>query len=475
MKNKLIVFASAFLALMLTFSISASNFGSLIAHATTNGTYMINGIDYSGQGTVINGTTTGDAAYTEGNYVNIPIYKGAYKPNSGWNWYWNSNWSSWSPYNNKSNDYNTYRGATTKEYNVESRVEYRYKRTETKDTYATKYHTTYQGSRWWNCGIVLFTSQWGGYEGNRSNFKIIDQWTTSEKYGTTNVTVYSDWRTSAPLRLAGENQWSAYTSRTVYRYKTLDMHWDEKAQTTTEKVPLNYSLYDKNGKPIKAGLVWNYGYNEKKIAQENNRTFIQKVGDSMLHNEKNLDIQQYYITSTEIMKMVRQDIEANQTKIFDDNFFTFIKSELSSWLTEAGIMYLAKKAGNKGLGIFTSGLMEYINWSAFTSDQKAFIEYIAKLNDAIEKNNENSVLILSFVHNTSGNIIPSRKLRLTTSSNRYVPLNYDYDFCSKNNLEYFIPNGIKAFGSVSYLDENEMKQQIISNLTYGYNWETIIF
>lgn len=43
-----------------------------------------------------------------------------------------------------------------------------------------------------------------------------------------------------------------------------------------------------------------------------------------------------------------------------------------------------------------------------------------------------------------------------------------------NNLNV-LPNGNKTFGSISYLDENEMKQHIISNLTYSYNWETIIF
>ncbi len=219
-------------------------------------------VDYSGQGTVINGKLTGDSAKVNGNNVDIPVYKAAYEPNSGWNWFWNWSWSDWSTSNNKTNDYNTYRGETATEYQVESRQEYKYRRNESRDVYSTKYYTTYQGTKWYNCWIFLFTSDWSGYGGAKSGYKIVNRYTKSEKSGTKQVTVYdNEWKASAPFNWAWENKWEAYTSRTTYRYRSLDMKWSDTAQKTTEQVPLNYSLYDNSGKPIQLGAIWTYNKN----------------------------------------------------------------------------------------------------------------------------------------------------------------------------------------------------------------------
>lgn len=80
-------------------------------------------------------------------------------------------------------------------------------------------------------------------------------------------------------------------------------------------------------------------------------------------------------------------------------------------------------------------------------------------------------IIADFLKKDSGSIIYGENVN-TTGIIEY-PKFYPY-MTGANNLNV-LPNGNKTFGSISYLDENEMKQHIISNLTYSYNWETIIF
>ncbi len=80
-------------------------------------------------------------------------------------------------------------------------------------------------------------------------------------------------------------------------------------------------------------------------------------------------------------------------------------------------------------------------------------------------------IIAGFLKKDSGSIIYGENVN-TTGIIEY-PKFYPY-MTGANNLNV-LPNGNKTFGSISYLDENEMKQHIISNLTYSYNWETIIF
>lgn len=215
-------------------------------------------VDYSGQGTVINGKMASDGqAQVSGNYVNVPIYKGKYE--SAWYdwWIWHG-WSDWSTenyYQTKQNDYENYCGETTTEYDVRDRKEYKYRRNESRDVYSTKYYTTYQGSKWYNCWIFLFTSSWSGYGGEKSGYKIVNRYTKSEKSGTKQVTVYdNEWRTSAPWSWAWENKWEAYNSRTTYSYRSREMKWNAYTNIGYEQASRYYSLTSRNGESIDYGI-----------------------------------------------------------------------------------------------------------------------------------------------------------------------------------------------------------------------------
>lgn len=134
----------------------------------TVGTEMISGVDYSGQGTIINGRVAiNNKATVSGNYVNIPIYKGKYVAGA-YDYWWTKNWSGWSTYNNKKNtDFTVYNGSDkATEYDVQSRNEYQYKRKEKRNVYATKYYTQYRGNKWYNSWRTTIASSW-----NKSNPK----------------------------------------------------------------------------------------------------------------------------------------------------------------------------------------------------------------------------------------------------------------------------------------------------------------
>lgn len=275
-------------------------------------------IDYSGQGTVINGKVAREPAKISGDKVDVPIYKGKYEAAwyNGWLWHGWSNWSTENYYQTKQNDYETYRGETTTEYNVRERKEYRYKRYETQDVYSTKYYTTYQGTKWYNCWIFLFTSSWSGYGGEKSGYKIVNRYTKSEKSGTKQVMVYdNEWRTSAPWRWAWENKWEAYDSRTTYSYRSREMKWNADTNVGYEQVPLNYSLYNKDGTGIQNGLKW---------------TFVPSIsenkGFSGLGASSTSWVNVYYITSTEAKQILSDNIEEIEDSVGELGWLNLLAS-----------------------------------------------------------------------------------------------------------------------------------------------------
>lgn len=258
------------------------------ASATTVGTDVQEGIDYSEQGTVINKNINGnDNAYISGDYVNVPVYNGMYTVNSiADSWLWKTK-SNWSPYNNRTTPslYN-YIGETITEYDVESRNEYQYRRwnDEKYKTYSTVYHTKYRGSKWWNCYVTLNEESYNGYGGNKDNFLIIERYTTQEHTGYRGGYDYDyEWRTSEPWRWAWEDHWEAWNVRKSYRYQSRTLRWNENANPGWEQVPLNYSLYDKNNDVI------NYGIKLKassRISEDYNTSFLNPTPDNCNFTEE---------------------------------------------------------------------------------------------------------------------------------------------------------------------------------------------
>jgi hypothetical protein len=240
-----------------------------VAQAAVPSGGIVNGIDYSGQGTELNGEIAPGQAMVSGNYVNIPIYKGRYDTawynvNDWWIWH---PWSSWSLSNNKTNDYDTYVGKTMTEYDVDSKTEnmyYRYNPLLTpiwKRTYYTKYETITK-ILFINVKTYNTVSSSDSYPKAVSGKTIVEQWIEESVTGYRGGNEFTDWRDSAPITLSfwpfNEPSYSVYASRTNYRYRSRTIEWNSKASTTIEQVPLNYSLYNKAGEPINYGAVWTY-------------------------------------------------------------------------------------------------------------------------------------------------------------------------------------------------------------------------
>lgn len=449
-------------------------------YATIKDAKIVGGIDYSGKGTVITGTiASGKTATVSGNYVNIPIYRGKYVVGSfnGWG---TKKWSGWSVSNNKDNaDFSIYNGSNkATEYSVESRKEYQYKRLEKRDNYDTKYYTKYKGTKWYNSWQTITSSSWNGYPGAKSGYKIVSRYTKKEKHGTYNVTVFDNkWRTSAPINLPWENKWTAYNTRTTYRYKSRTLKWDAKATTTTEQVPLKYSLYTQENSPIKAGIKWSYGGNEKKYNKQRNRNLIQTAFDNGMPNEESLNIDMYYITSKNVIKKVREDLMKYMGDKWGEDgsnaFKNFVVEKAIDALKDKGLISYAEKIGKKGIFGIAVVMLEYIDLSAYFGDYAAFVEYIAVLNDLIESS-DNETLVLYFAHNSTNVVIPARKVRMASTKTKSVSMLYDYTFCVNNGLEYYIPKGAESYGTVSYLTEAEMWNDIYSKFDSGqYTWETV--
>lgn len=251
------------LVLILVFILLFTQFVTLTVSATTIGTKISNGIDYSGQGTVINGDIRDGVATVSGYYVNVPTYTyGSYTYDT-WDEFW-ATWSSWSPSNSKYDGYKGYIYAPEKKFIVDfqSKTEYKYRRWNDKlnPVYKTKYITEYQ-----KCTKVLFVKfytyhtacSYSGYPGAKSGYTIHKRWTEREvSYYKGGYEYHDSWEDSKPFTWPWEKSWSSYTSRKTYRVKKIDAKWDPKwKNNSTESVPLNYSLYNRDGSPMNYGIM----------------------------------------------------------------------------------------------------------------------------------------------------------------------------------------------------------------------------
>jgi hypothetical protein len=363
------------------------------------------------------------------------------------------------------------------EYEVESKVEYKYRRwnDNLNPVYKTVYHTEYVKKVLWIFNTYSEATSTSGYPGAKSGWSINKQWTTQEIDRYEGGYDYTGWQESAPFAWTGfpfyERGWELYTSQTLYRYRSRTLEWDSKASSRIEKVPLNYSLYNINGNPIEGGIKWIYSDVEEKMTTQKDRG-LEVIFVDGIPNEKNLSIVKYYITSKEVMARIRDDVDKAYRKRYGDGPMDYIKEKVADKLLEVGLATLAKTILQKGLAGLTIGMLEYIDYSAYSGDQIAMFEYFGKINAAIESTDK-EVVVMSFVHNTSAVVIPSRKLRLGFCQKTSVAMLYDYNFNYQHGLEYYIPEGAKAFGRVSYQSAKDMGDEIISILDAGYfSWAT---
>lgn len=261
------------ISFILTFILLFTQFIPLNVSAATTGTKISNGIDYSGQGTVIQGDIRDGVATVSGNYVNVPTYTyGAYTY-STWDKIW-AGWSSWSPSNSKYIGYKGYRYAPENKHIVdfESKTEYQYRRWNNKlnPVYKTKYITKYQ-----KCTRVLFVniysyhteSSYYGYPGAKSGYTIYSRKTERKiDYYRGGYEYYGKWADSKPFTMPWETSWYSYNSRKTYRVKKINSTWDPNWKNeSTERVPLNYSIYKSDGSPLYYGAKWTYS---KKLSNE---------------------------------------------------------------------------------------------------------------------------------------------------------------------------------------------------------------
>lgn len=435
-------------------------------------------MDYSGKGTVISGkiADNGDVTVSNGR-VNIPIYQGKYEAGA-LDWWILHSWSSLGTGNNKTNNYTTYRGPAVTEYDVESRQEHQYKRYEKQDTYRTKYHTTYQGSKWYNCGIFLFTSQWDKYEGNRDNYKIIKQWTTEDKTGTIDILVKStEWRTSAPFSYAWENKWEAYSTRTTYRYRSRTMTWNEKGGIGYEQVPLNYSLYNKDGTPIGNGVKWEL---EHKLTPKTGFWFI---GRNDADRNEDFSVIQYYIPFTALVEDLKDEISKLNLAFEGEHLYSDVGSMGRDFILE--MMALVLKyygyevvAGPLGKIASVLFILDVYN---LVKDIKTYETLKQAITDLINLSNSSKVLVVTvektdkfdIINPPSGEILASSTPScgqiyatsvlppMATSSidiefatvNKlsYATMKYNVEQANKLNLKLGFHDDKPEYGKISYL------------------------
>lgn len=480
-KNKLMVSITSLL-LVGVLVLTILMFAPMTASAKTiNESYTQGGdqnvyIDYSGKGTVIEGNVADAVATVDGDQVNIPVYLGKYEAKwyDGWLWH---GWSSWGTNNYKTNkDYAEYRGDTTTEYDVQSRKEYKYKRIETVDTYATKYYTKYQGTKWYNFWHTYTTSSWSYYGGWVNNYKIVDTWTSSAKKGTKNVTVYSDWRTSAPFAWPWESQWEPYTSRTTYRYRERTLYWNKNTNIGHEQVPLNYSLTDNNGEPISFGIKWS---SNSLISEHFKTTMMMPIP-----RDECYDITYYYLDVESMYQTVVQALLDNKST---DDASTYIKGALvggeallsvilSSLSKQVSKNVIAKAFGQLGAYIAPILATFIISDIGMKMQQEVSLNDLIDALKEVEKYNYMVIKYTYFVdlNNRPCHPTQSVKIELVDEKNVYSD---DIEYVSMRMKDNDKINGqltnvygdLDYFGDISYVKDKTEVSNMILNYFESYN------
>jgi hypothetical protein len=320
-----------------------------VAQAAVPSGGIVNGIDYSGQGTVTANEIRNAEATVDGNYVRVPtVTYGAYTY-STWDEFW-AGWSSWSPnnksyYDQKGYDYNGQHKIVVTD--AERKTEYRYYRWNSvlNPQYITRYYTEYKTVTkilFFSITTYSTSSSLGSYLGDVSGKTINRQWTESEFSHNAGGYEYTGWQDSAPSARTGwplyENAWSTYESRYTYRYKSCNLSWDASFKVkSSELVPLKYALNPTAGTSNKNGIKWVWN---DEISSTKKRS-----GNYILYVE-NRDITEYYLTAGQAQTLFRnqsllaKDVStADLIRIFGElgiGIFTLP----ANWLTGLALVFL---------------------------------------------------------------------------------------------------------------------------------------
>jgi hypothetical protein len=409
------------------------NTQSITTFASTNGVRMIDGIDYSGQGTVINDTIRTGEATVNGNYVNVPTWTyGAYTY-STWDEFW-AGWSDWSVNNKKYYDYFNNYGTNYKNQkhliDVKKRTEYRYRRSTDKiPVYKTQYHTKYRKKFLWTY-IYDTDVSWSTYPGNKSGWKIYSQWTSNERSGyKSGYTDFTDWRYGPPLRAIWEKPYEAYQSRETYMYRSCDLTWDANWKNeSTEKVPLKYAIY--NG--------FRYDYNLEKIVPISIANGIKWQWNDNIGSEKKKEIGFGYCSHRDITEYY----------LTVDQLIT-LSQRLPS-------LYLEQNNSIELYGMFSASIVDLIFGSKLSAAVLLLCTTYKGLLDKLE--NDELISIVDIINRAKQMNLVVRISDLydyciftgeTLNSSKIEINNYDKNYVS---MKY----SSNIFGEISYINEQEL-------------------
>lgn len=446
--------------------------------ATTIGANISNGIDYSGQGSVIEGNIREGVATVSGNFVNVPTYTyGSYTYNT-WDEFW-ATWSSCSPSNSKYSGYKGYRYAPENKYIVdfESKTEYQFRRWNNKlnPVYKTKYITEYQ-----KCTKILFVnvytyhteSSYSGYPGLKSGYTIYSRRTEREiDYYRGRYEYYGKWADSRPFTMPWETSWSSYNSRKTYRVKKIDSTWDPNWKNDyIEQVPLNYSLYEKNSNtPIGYGIKFTTNIG---ISEEYNRTAIQKLA-SPIPFEKQYKITQYYITSDVLMARITKEIYNNRSS--DPAFIQWIHDN-GGKITWSLIIKAIEKFGSKAVAKTLGSYMAIITASgtlfdALLEDMKASeLDKMFKVANEMDRNNAILVINSCYYIGISSNTFPMTIMDMASVPNvKSVSCKYNTTLAKQLGFRWTYPADLDFLGEISYISNEDELDSIIDIFCRQYD------
>lgn len=431
-------------------------FSSLKIDATTSGSNIINDVDYSGQGTIIEKTIRNSQAYNDSSYAYIPTYGARYENQKILinDWYLHS-WSSWSTKNNRTNNYDDYRGESIIEYDVQSKKQYQYKvwDPEMGVLVGTMYVTKYKGSKWYNSFLTKTIESTEGYPGNISNYKIVDQYIYGyvKGYEGGYINDYT-WHDDAP---SGSDK--ILNTRTVYRYRSRTITWNNKAYSSIETVPLNYSFSDVSGNSL--GIIkW-------ELMKE-----VSNYEDTA--SSVNVSYYQYFIKSTDIIDLLETAIEKKvEDALMQTTFSDF--GDIVLYAIGSGVTYVNPTLGGAiGLATF---VIDYIDSSIIYKMAANEINTIQDFIDELQSSKETAVISFANITVNTGNMYSETLIYQTDSVNiDYVSMNYKNNQIS-NNLVNFEGNN---YGKISYLtsiDEvvNHIKLVLRESHPTLVPWDTI--
>lgn len=447
------------------------------AYATTSGTQMYSGVDYSGQGTVIDKNLRVSVASTSGSYLSVPVYLGQYQNQQILTneWIWHS-WTGWSPSNYKSNNYITYRGEGITEYLVESKAFYKYQRwnDQLNPVYGYMYYTEYQGNQWWNFYINTTDSSTSGYPGPIGNYNIVRQYREYRILYYNGGYDYTGYQEYPPNGIEGLGGWVKSSQyQTWYRYKERWITWNPNTRDGSELVPLKYSLKNRNNTPLGLGI--------KLVA---NHTFSPRLSTNLFNptpDNWDYNLKTYYLDTNVLEEQLHYTIMTMNT---NDPFILALKAQLqttgTSVFTILGVLaaqYSANAvlAGLSTITAYAGAIILPINIANIWLQYQKSLAY-NNLVDAIglwDQYNYIGIQFQTYLSLDNENMLfPIRDMSITlidrkdSTSDNLTSISLSLSNNQFNGSQGILPNpyknlGLDYYGTVTYVDDlSELEQDM---------------